>query len=137
MHSAEQIGAGPRRRRRYTAEYKRDLAIQCLQPHVSIASIALAKGLNANLLRRWVEEYKERGASVPVQSFLMTSSPTTRQAAFVELHPSLDGDEGRQPGTVAPTRITVELPSSQGPVRLHWPPEHADRLAICLKVLLT
>ncbi|WP_372726478.1 transposase [Kerstersia gyiorum] len=57
MHSAEQIGAGPRRRRRYTAEYKSDLAIQCLQSHVSIASIALAHGLNANLLRRWVGEY--------------------------------------------------------------------------------
>ncbi|MCO7637827.1 transposase [Pseudomonas sp. S 311-6] len=42
---------------RYTAEYKSDLAIQCLPPHVSIASIALAHGLNANLLQRWVGEY--------------------------------------------------------------------------------
>lgn len=137
MHSAEQIMAGPRRRRRYTTEYKRDLAIQCLQPHVSIASIALANGLNANLLRRWVEQYKESAAGVSVQSLPMTSSPTARPAAFIELQPSLHGDEGRPPAIAESTRITVELPSSKGPVRLHWPPGHADRLAVCLKVLLT
>ena len=34
----------------------------CQQPGVSIAAVALARGLNANLLRRWVVE-AERTAS--------------------------------------------------------------------------
>lgn len=141
MHLEQQALSGPRRRRSYTKQYKVELAAQCMQPHVSIASIALANGLNANLLRRWVEEYKESGASVSVQPLPMTSSPTTRPdrspAAFIELQPSLHVNEGNQSAIAEPTRITVELPSIQGPVRLHWPPEHADRLAVCLKVLLT
>lgn len=49
---------GPRRRRSSSAEYKAQLVEQCLLPQVSIASIALANGLNANLLRRWLAQYK-------------------------------------------------------------------------------
>lgn len=50
----------------------RVLAAQCLQAHVSIASIALANGLNANLLRRWVEEYKRSRADEMSQGALRT-----------------------------------------------------------------
>ena len=31
----------------------------CLQPGVSISAVALANGLNANLVRRWVKEHRE------------------------------------------------------------------------------
>ncbi|MEY1661154.1 transposase [Isoalcanivorax beigongshangi] len=40
---------GRRRRRRYTDEYKAALVAQCKQPHVSVAAIAQAHGINANL----------------------------------------------------------------------------------------
>lgn len=38
----------------YDREAKRELVRRCLQPGVSLAATALAHGLNANLLRRWV-----------------------------------------------------------------------------------
>ncbi|MCH4272823.1 MAG: hypothetical protein LKF92_13900 [Kerstersia gyiorum] len=50
----------------------RVLAAQCLQSHVSIASIALANSLNANLLRRWVEQYKRSRADEMSQGALRT-----------------------------------------------------------------
>lgn len=43
-----------RKRRRHSEEFKRQVVEACLEPGVSVAAIALANGLNANYLRRWV-----------------------------------------------------------------------------------
>jgi transposase-like protein len=43
---------GRRRRRRHTAEFKTTVIEECLRPGVSIAAVALAHGLNSNLLRK-------------------------------------------------------------------------------------
>jgi transposase len=45
-------------RRRYDKASKRTLVEACLQPNVSIAAMALANGVNANLLRKWIEHYR-------------------------------------------------------------------------------
>lgn len=49
-----------RSRRRYTEEFKKQATEACLIPGVSIASVALANGLNANLLRRSVTQRRSR-----------------------------------------------------------------------------
>ena len=54
---------GKRKRGRYSNEFKRELVKACEAPGVSTASIALANGVNANLLLRWVSEI--RGDSAP------------------------------------------------------------------------
>jgi transposase-like protein len=46
-----------RRRGRYSNEFKREVVKACQAPGVSTASVALANGMNANLLRRWVAEW--------------------------------------------------------------------------------
>lgn len=38
----------------YDREAKRELVKRCLQPGVSVAGMALAHGVNANLLRKWI-----------------------------------------------------------------------------------
>jgi transposase-like protein len=56
---------GRRRRRRHSAEFKADVVASCCKPGVSIASVALANGVNANLVRRWMiaaEAGVDRGA---------------------------------------------------------------------------
>jgi len=53
---------GKRKRGRYSNEFKQELVKACEAPGVSTASVALANGVNANLLRRWVSEL--RGAEV-------------------------------------------------------------------------
>ena len=50
---------------RYDAEAKRELVEVCLQPGVSVARIALAHGINANLLRKWIQSYREQVSSLP------------------------------------------------------------------------
>ena len=48
-----------RKRGRYSNEFKRELVKACEAPGVSTASVALANGVNANLLRRWVSEFRD------------------------------------------------------------------------------
>jgi transposase len=43
----------PRRRREHSAEFKQELVGRSLQPGVSVAAIAMAHGINANLLFGW------------------------------------------------------------------------------------
>ena len=60
-----------KKRGRYTNDFKRQLIKACAAPGVSTASIALANGINANLLRRWVTEYRSNsgtGGSVEPES---------------------------------------------------------------------
>lgn len=44
----------------YHREAKRELVRRCLQPGVSLAGIAVAHGINPNLLRKWVQRQTGR-----------------------------------------------------------------------------
>jgi transposase-like protein len=54
MNSSHPIG---RSRRQHSPEFKRGLVALC-QHGVSVSGIALAHGVNANLLRRWINQYQ-------------------------------------------------------------------------------
>lgn len=56
-------GRGPYRRRSLTE--KRKIVELCLKPGASVAGVALAHGVNANLVRKWIAKYRagEWGAS--------------------------------------------------------------------------
>jgi transposase len=47
-------------RRVFSAAHKDAIVRQCLQPGVSVAGVALAHGINANLVRKWIGK-RERG----------------------------------------------------------------------------
>ena len=59
---------------RYDPEAKRELVEACLRPSVSVARMALEHGINANLLRKWINQYREHSSSVP------PSTPATLSA---------------------------------------------------------
>jgi transposase len=54
------IGEGSDGRRRFDQASKRELIEACLRPDVSIAAMALTHGVNANLLRKWIDQYRSR-----------------------------------------------------------------------------
>jgi len=60
---------------RYDPEAKRALIETCLQPGVSVARTALEHGINANLLRKWIQQYRQ-------QVGLVTPSIPATQTAF-------------------------------------------------------
>jgi transposase len=59
---------------RYDPEAKRELVEACLQPDVSVARMALEHGINANLLRKWINQYRENASAVPPSPPAMLSA---------------------------------------------------------------
>src|ERR1700759_564874 len=63
----EAVGVLRNSRLRYDPASKRRLVEACLQPGVSLASVAMQHGVNANLLRKWVAgQQRQQGSGVAV-----------------------------------------------------------------------
>lgn len=79
----EPVVARPAKRgwRRHSDEFKARVIELARQPQASVAAVALANGLNANMLRRWVRE-SERLLALPPASPAPTPMLGT---AFVQL----------------------------------------------------
>lgn len=125
------VSPAPRaRRRKHSAQFKAELIAQCSQPGVSIASIALRNGLNANLLRRWITEH-EQGQLRSAASVLEQHSGVV-EGEFVALKlPPTTHSSG------AETSITIELVIGASPVTIRWPLAHAAASAAWLRQLLS
>ena len=119
-----------RSRRRYTEEFKKQAIEACLQPGVSMASIALANGLNANQLRRWVTERQEEvGGSVtlPDQHPLEMAEPSS---------PGLVPITVAIPEPVPSGEIKIEIHRSQMLISVSWPVAQSASCADWLRELL-
>ncbi|MDF2434938.1 MAG: transposase [Mucilaginibacter sp.] len=110
------------RRRRHSPEFKAEAIGACLQPGVSIAAVALSRGLNANLLRRWLVE-AERTGTLPVSS---TQGPLESSGHFVPVTLS---------PTLAEPTIRIELRSGSGTVNVQWPVSAASECVSLLREL--
>lgn len=66
MHTSDaiQLPANGRKRGRYSAAFKSQLVAACANPGASTAAIALANGINANLLRRWISQHHQGTAAL-------------------------------------------------------------------------
>jgi transposase-like protein len=89
-------GAGRRRRRRHSAEFKSQLVKACQQPGVSSAAVALANGLDANPLRRWVNDAEQNGSASarpalpqPPPEFVALQLPTPTTQADIRIEVSV------------------------------------------------
>ena len=60
----EKIGEGRGRRRLHSDEFKANAVASCMRPSISMAAVAMANGVNANLSRRWVQAAEMRTGSV-------------------------------------------------------------------------
>lgn len=93
------LKSGVNGRRTYSLAAKRALVQLCNRPGVSVAGMALAHGINANLLRRWMVQYpavpggsgdkapdKSSAALLPVTTARPTSArPPVNAEAFIEI----------------------------------------------------
>jgi len=119
-----------RSRRRYTDEFKKQAIEACLQPGISMASVALANGLNANLLRRWVTERQEEAAGsaiLPDQRPLEIAEPTT---------PGLVPITVAMPETPPSGEIKIEVHRNQMLISITWPVLQSTSCAAWLRDLL-
>lgn len=61
----EGVRVNPTGRRTFTPEYKQELVRKCRAPGVSVSAIALAHGLNANVLRKWLRQQTAASSARP------------------------------------------------------------------------
>ncbi|MFM0125010.1 transposase [Paraburkholderia sp. RL18-101-BIB-B] len=111
MNTIEEAPIGRRRRRRYSVEFKAQVVAACQGPGVSLAGIALHHKLNANLLRRWVEQ-AEGSARVAVASSEVAVQ-SAEAPAFVPV--PLDTMN------VRPAEIRVEVRRAHQSITVCWP----------------
>lgn len=128
MNTIEAAVKGERRhRRRHSDEFKANLVAACSRPGVSIASVALANGINANLLRRWMIE--QGGQRLPMREPAAELPRDEAKAAFVAVR--LDATP--PPAT---SDIRIELKRGATTVVVHWPSSACAASAAWLREIL-
>jgi transposase len=107
-----------RTRRLHTPEFKQQVVDACAEPGASVAGVALAHGVNANRVRRWLAE---RGVEPPSRRVLPVPEP-----GFVPIH--------LEPIPPAPPPdIRVELRRGATTVAITWPVSAANACAAWLR----
>ena len=120
-----QISDGRRRRRTHSAEFKAQVVALCCEPGVSIAAVAMANGVNANLARRWVVA-AEQGATDGERSVAVARGVAHTQA-FVPVP---------LPCTQPTPDIRIELRRGATAITVHWPSVEAVQCAAWMRELL-
>lgn len=121
VDTIEQQPASGRRRRLHSDEFKADAVAAASQPGVSMASVAMARSINANLLRRWVRE-----AEMPPTKSLAEAVPAASTFVPVQL-----------PGPAAPaSEIRIEVRRGTTAITVSWPLAAAADCAGWMRELL-
>jgi transposase len=105
-------------RRRHGAELKARVLAECAQPGASVAQVALAHGLNANLVHKWRRLAQAPRHAMPVR---------TEQFVALPMGPSMP---------TAPADIRIELRRGATAVAITWPASAAPACAAWLRELL-
>ena len=97
----------------YDKQAKRELIRRCQQPGVSVAGMALAHGLNANLLRKWITVASTRRGSLtsvaPVLLPVTTHTPAPASPSEGHLEVVLPGGTVRIRGSVSRDALQVVI----------------------------
>jgi len=108
----------------YDPQAKRELIEAGFLPGVSVAKLALAHGINANLLRTWMTKHQRQ--------LLAGDSQQRSVAARSPFIPVAPVSACRSPITLP--ELAARLPNG---IRLEWSALPADQLALVLRLLST
>ena len=115
----------PSRHRRYhPEEFKQAVIEACCEQGASVAGIAMANGVNANQVRRWM---RERGIEPPtrrVPAPVIEAAPGMAPA-FVQLPLA--------PAESAPCDIRIEIRRGNTAIKVEWPVQASGDCAAWLR----
>ncbi len=121
---SDEVVDGRRRRRNHSPEFKAHVVATCRHAGVSIAAVAMANGVNANLARRWVVE-AERHVSGQLAT---TCARDVAPPSFLPLQ--------LPPAQPAPEDIRIELRRGATVINVSWPIVSAAECAAWMRELL-
>ena len=134
--------SGPRRR--HSDELKAKVVAACGEPGASISGVALAHGLNANLVRKWRSGRgaKLAGTAITPAAASKTALPLGAPAEFVAIEmpapPRAAARVAAQPMVAAPIgEALIQIELRRGPLHLgvRWPTSAADDCTAWLREL--
>ncbi len=120
-----------RSRRRHDAQFKAAVIAACREPGASVAAVAQAHGLNANLVRKWLvgRGLKRCGAQAPGAAIsLPAPAPLAQSAPSMQFVPvQLPAPQAAQPPTTgeAGQAIEIELTRAGASLTVRWPAAQA------------
>jgi transposase len=108
-------------RRRYSEALKAEVMAACDAPGASVAKVAMARGINANVLHRWRQLAREGGQAT-------VAKPAEFMAVAIAPQTATPSQTGRE----------IEIDLRRGPVtmKLTWPVSAAADLAAWTRELL-
>ena len=117
LQSSETLQLPARRTHRtYSAQFKVEMVAACAAPGASISALALAHGMNPNVLHRWLLEHERDGEHSVVGNPAQDSTAASRvPQGFVPL--SLPAPAQAAKSSV----IEVELHKGELHLNVHWP----------------
>ncbi len=128
MHTKQiQIPEAGRRRGRYSGAFKTQVITAARQPGVSTAAVALANGLNANLLRRWISESESPRAVV--RANLAGATPAQPPFVALQMSPRSQAPEGV-------IHIELQRVGTGTTLRIQWPLVAAHECAAWIREVL-
>lgn len=120
-------------RRRHSSAFKSEVVNACRAPGASVASIALAYGVNANLVRQWLRGrgFKQGLAISPVLATPASAIAAAPQFVPVTLAPTTPTHQSEPASSGADIRIEVRRGTSL--VTVNWPQAAAVQCAAWLR----
>jgi transposase len=128
----------------HSAEFKTQVLAECQQPGASVAAVALAHGLNVNLLRKWLvgRGIKRAGLAAPrtvTRKLTGIDDASTSSWKFipVEIAPAPVAASAAAPERAEPpvAEIHVELTRGATQLSVRWPSAQAAACAAWLREL--
>jgi len=113
-----------RRRRHHPEEFKRAVIEACCESGASVAEIAMANGVNANQVRRWM---RERGIEPPTRRLptpLIEAAPAMAPE-FVQVPMAPAEPESRN--------IRIEIRQGNAAIKVDWPVQASGDCAAWLR----
>jgi transposase len=122
----------PATRRRYSAETKAQVMAECEAPGASVAKVAMAHGINANVVHRWRQLVREEHPA-PVSQPGVASPANV--GGFVPV--SLPAPSASVPSAPVPiSELRIELQRGTTTVKVLWPLSAAAECAAWLREVL-
>ncbi len=108
-----EIAKADRQKRQHSEEFRQAVIQACCEAGASVAGVALANGLNANLVRKWMAQ---RGVEPPSRRMPVArkeAAPAAAAAEFVPVHVAS--------APVPPAGIRIEVRRGGSTVQIEWP----------------
>lgn len=127
-------------RRVHGVEFKSQVLAECERPGASVAAVALAHGLNVNLVRKWLVGRGIKRTGLPAPRTVTSMQPaaaesTTASLQFIPVELAPPAPAGDEASAACASEIHIGLTRGGTQLSVRWPSTQAESCAAWLQEL--